>query len=134
MPTPDKTMDDVSKLVSHWRERMDELLTNGTFAALAIFIHDVMPKACDALESVAKENADLRKEQETDAAMWKVQRDTQAKITAQLAAVAKERDAAMKALEEIQNFKPSIFGDPYEHIAVFSKQTARAALEKLDAK
>ena len=52
----------------------------------------------------------------------------------QLAAVAKERDAAAEALKEIDDFKPSIDDwNPYQRIANYSKKTARAALEKLNA-
>jgi hypothetical protein len=136
--TPDKTID-VSKLVSEAR--------NKQFGAMyrpfnCSDCRKDIPALCDALESAAKENAELAEElvavtkerddfDNTNALLW----DDITALRLQLAAVAKERDAAVEALTQIESFQPSShIEEPYRAIATFGKVTARAALEKLNAK
>ncbi len=117
---PDKTMDDVSKLVSEAREAAECLEQD--------FNRDAVFDVCDALESVAKENAEKERSfaellKDLDAAHEDVEKLTEWREADkdQLAAVAKERDGLRELAEQLGQ----MLGQEAE---------TRAALEKLNAK
>ena len=102
MPTPDKTID-VSKLISEARELADSEecrdcrcapCTCGRREKLALMV----PQLADALESVAKENAESEQELElVQTSFNNLLRDHKS-LRAELAAVAKELDALREAI------------------------------------
>lgn len=119
---PDKTMDDVSKLVSVARAEADWQCDNCNVSI-------ILRPLADALESVAKENAELKEQRGKEANNYlklinrvaHLDYDN-ADLTGHLANVAKERDALQEALTIIAEQRPCDF-----------VTVARAALKKLNS-
>jgi hypothetical protein len=146
MPTPDKTMDDVSKLVSAIRARIKKATdgpwdstphgivlcdsgwlaeSNRDDAAFIAHAREDVPALCDALESVAKERdtaLEIFDAVQIDAEKYAeyagTMQDERDALKAQLAAVAKERDVLVEVLTESADAltEPLVMGGDYRDL------------------
>jgi chromosome segregation ATPase len=97
MPTPDKTMDDVSKLVAEARATCGNPPCYPTRDKWIVSL-------ADALESVAKELREAKRDDEEHyqrSLSWKAKYQT---TESQLATVAKERDALRERVDYLRDF------------------------------
>jgi DNA repair exonuclease SbcCD ATPase subunit len=130
MPTPDKTMDDVSKLVAEARALAEK--QNGRHDMCSVRDCDFVKNSraalralADALESVAKENEVAAGALRNTRTELHQRNGTIMELQTQLAAVAKERDALREALEYYADEKrwPAVAPSPLMARAALAAQS-----------